>query len=248
MWKKSNHLQSLSTSLEQYQTDILIQGQSWNVFEAGADTPIIFLHNGGGILWNWVYQLEYFAKTHRVIAPDLPGFGNSHRPSTPLTLESYVQGTNKLLEVLNCPKPILVGNCIGSSIALEFALRSPEKVRALALFNICGGLPMLNSRLQFWAALNPFIVFGKTLHRTIIDMAEHPQLQRFGINFLYANGEPELHPMIRQTIKLNPKRRASLYWLVMGLDSFSIFSKPRQKPTLFPPVLLGWGHKIKHWM
>lgn len=223
---------------------VTICGQSWNIFEAGSGTPIVFLHNGGGTLWNWVHQLQHFSPTCRVIAPDLPGFGRSYRPSGPLTLDMYVHGLSELLKVLDCRKPILAGNCIGASIALEFALRQPEKVKALALFNICGGLPMLNPHLQFWASMRPFTALGRALHQYLINAASHSWLQHLSAPLLYADGEPELHPQLRQFIQqqsLDPKLRASLYWLVMGLDSFSIFSLPRQKTPRFPPVLLGWG-------
>ena len=61
----------------------LENGESWNVLELGQGPTIVFLHNGGGTLWNWTHQLEYFAASYRVIAVDLPGFGRSQRPTTP---------------------------------------------------------------------------------------------------------------------------------------------------------------------
>jgi pimeloyl-ACP methyl ester carboxylesterase len=93
----------------------------------GSGQPIVFLHNGGGTLWNWAHQLQHFASNYRIIAPDLPGFGRSHRPFEPLILDHYVEGLSELLETLDCHNPILVGNCIGSSIALEFAYASPKE-------------------------------------------------------------------------------------------------------------------------
>lgn len=216
------------------------------MFDKGSGTPIIFLHNGGGTLWNWAHQLQYFSSKHRIIAPDLPGFGRSHRPFEPLTLNAYLEGLSELLKILDCPKPILVGNCIGASIALEFALGAPEKVTALALFNVCGGMPMLSPHLQFWATLRPHTALGKALHQYLINTASHPGLQHLNNRLIYADSEPNLHPMLSQFAqqqRLDPRLRASLYWLVMGLDSFSVFSEPREKPAGFSPVLLGWGAK-----
>lgn len=230
--------------LDKYQKQLWVSGQPWNIVEVGKGTPIVFLHNGGGTLWNWSHQLERFSSQYRVIAPDLPGFGRSHKPSEPLTLNTFVQGFSEFLETLNCQKPILVGNCIGSSIALEFTLRHPDKVKMLALFNVCGGMPMLNPNLQFWAALRPRTGLGKVLHQRLINGMGHPLLQSLNRPLIFANGEPELHPMLAHFTKqqlLDPKLQASLYWLVIGLDSFNIFSQPRQRPANFPPVLLGWG-------
>ncbi|MBL8102630.1 MAG: alpha/beta hydrolase [Anaerolineales bacterium] len=218
----------------------------WHVVDAGSGTPIVFLHNGGGTSLNWAYQLDHFSSSYRVIAPDLPGFGLSPRPAAPLTLDFYVQGLADLLEALNVSNPILAGNCIGSSIALEFALRQPDKVKALVLFNVCGGLPMLNSRLRFWAGLRPATSLGRRFHQFMIDAAGHPALHRLNASLLYAGSEPLLHPDLQQFAeqqRLEPALRASLYWLAMGLDSFGIFTQVREKPCQFPPVLLGWGQQ-----
>lgn len=230
--------------LEKYQFQLTVNGKAWNVFEKGSGKPIVFLHNGGGTLWNWAYQLQHFSENYRVIALDLPGFGRSYRSSEPLILDDYVQGLVELLKVLECTKPVLVGNCIGSSIALKYALHKPEEVTALALFNVCGGIPMLNPHLQYWAAIRPKTVLGKSLHQSMIDALSHPDLQYLNTHLIYANHIPTLHPTLDQFIKeqrRDSKLRASLYWLAMGLHSFNIFSKPLQKPDHFPPVLLGWG-------
>ena len=231
-------------SLAAYQTQLVVHGEAWNVFDKGSGQPIVFLHNGGGTLWNWAHQLEYFSTQYRVIAPDLPGFGRSHRAGEPLRLDTYVQGVSELIKILGCPKPIFVGNCIGSSIALQIALQQPEQVTALALFNVCGGVPMLNPSLQFWANVRPNTVVGKAIHQSLLHATSHPDLQYLNSRLIYANNEPTLHPMLSQFIeqqRLDPKLRASLYWLAMGLDSFDMFSQPQQKPASFPPVLLGWG-------
>jgi pimeloyl-ACP methyl ester carboxylesterase len=223
---------------------LLIQGKRWNVLTTGAGDPIVFLHNGGGNLWNWAHQIEHFGARHRVIAPDLPGFGRSQRSADPLTLDDFVAGLGDLLGSLACDRPVLVGNCIGASIALEYALRHPEKVRALALFNVCGGVPMLSPGLRFWAGQNPRTALGKTLHRALIECAAHPKMRRFHEPHLYAAGAPDLHPALREYLEEERRDRKlspSLHPLVRGLESFRAFSRPREKPENLPPVLLGWG-------
>ncbi len=82
-------------SLTVYQTQLVVHGEVWNVFDKGSGMPIVFLHNGGGTLWNWAHQLEYFSSQYRVIAPDLPGFGRSRRSCEPLRLDTYVQGVSE---------------------------------------------------------------------------------------------------------------------------------------------------------
>jgi len=225
------------------ETCILIRDGDWNVFESGNGEPIVFLHNGGGTLWNWEHQLQHFSPRYRVIAPDLPGFGRSHRPES-LTLDNYVRDLSELLEVLGCRRPALVGNCIGSSIALEFALREPERVGALALFNICGGPPMLNRWLRFWAVRRPVSFAGQRIHQFIVNAAGHPLARRVNVPLIYGGGEPALPPALSHFLHMQkcvPGLRTSLYPLVTGLESFNVFAQARQKPAGFPPVLLGWG-------
>ena len=229
------------TGYERYR---LIKGERWNVLIAGEGDTLVFLHNGGGNLWNWAHQIQHFSSRYRVIAPDLPGFGRSHRPAESLTLDRFVSALGDMLEDLECDRPILVGNCIGASIALEYALREPGKVRALALFNVCGGPPMLSPGLRFVTGLQPRTAPGKTLHRIMLRGAGHRILRRLSAKFIYARGEPDLHPALRKSIEneeRDPALRPSFYQLVTGLESFSVFSRVRETPEGFPPVFLGWG-------
>jgi pimeloyl-ACP methyl ester carboxylesterase len=155
-----------------------------------------------------------------------------------------VEGLEDLLGSLAGDRPILVGNCIGASIALEYALRHPGKVSSLALFNVCGGLPMLSPGLRFWAGLRPRKTLGKALHRTLIGFAAHPWMRPLHAPLLYARGTPGFHPALREFIDKEDRDRRlrpSLHSLVTGLASFDAFSRPRVKPDDFPPVLLGWG-------
>lgn len=200
-----------------------VAGRAWNVWRAGQGTPIVFLHNGGGTLWNWAHQLNYFRTHYRVIAPDLPGFGGSEAPPGPLTLGAYVNGCVDLFRVLDCERPIVVGNCIGASIALELAWRAPESVRGLALFHVCGGRPMLGEPLRTLSSW------------PVVAMANRAGMSRLGSRFLYAGGQP--------TIPVRQQSTGAMRELLAGLESFAIFSEAREKPAGFPPVLLGWGRE-----
>jgi pimeloyl-ACP methyl ester carboxylesterase len=222
----------------------LENGESWNVLELGQGRPIVFLHNGGGTLWNWTHQLEFFADSYRVIAVDLPGFGRSGRPLRPLSLPCYAHGFAQLLEQLELDQPVLVGNCIGASIALEVALHSPQRVSGLAVFNVCGGLKMLPAPLAFWAGWRPRARWVRRLHETLFGLFSHPDLQRLGAYRIYAHGQPVFPAALERQVEAerrDPRLRGSMYQLALGLESFDIFTQTRHKPEDFPPVLLGWG-------
>lgn len=55
----------------------------WRVWNAGAGDPLVLLHGGSGSWRHWVRQIPRFAATRCVIAPDLPGLGDSDPPEEP---------------------------------------------------------------------------------------------------------------------------------------------------------------------
>jgi pimeloyl-ACP methyl ester carboxylesterase len=51
----------------------------------GSGPALVLLHGGSGSWRHWVRNIEYFAKDRRVLAPDLPGLGESDQPERPWT-------------------------------------------------------------------------------------------------------------------------------------------------------------------
>ncbi len=103
---------------------------------AGAGEPIVFLHNGGSSHRIWTPQIEHFAKTHHVLAPDLLGFGRSAKPELDYTLGLYADLLDEFVDQLDLDAVTIVGNCIGSATALAYAARRPERVRRVVAINV----------------------------------------------------------------------------------------------------------------
>lgn len=78
----------------------------------------------------WAPQLESFAREHRVIAPDLPGFGQTPVDQDRVDLRAFVRDA---LDAAGMQRAALVGTSGGGRIALELALESPERVGTLVL-------------------------------------------------------------------------------------------------------------------
>lgn len=109
---------------------------------------MIFLHNGGGFWQIWEHQISFFERTHRVIAIDWIGFGSSSETEEPLTLEFNYRTLRHFITQLNIHDFILVGNCIGASVAVKYKQLHPEEVSHLILMNICPGIRMVRSRIM----------------------------------------------------------------------------------------------------
>ena len=58
---------------------------------------IVFVHGLSGSWQNWLENLPHFARTHRVVALDLPGFGHSPLPTWRISIESYGRLVHRLL-------------------------------------------------------------------------------------------------------------------------------------------------------
>jgi 3-oxoadipate enol-lactonase len=78
----------------------------------------------------WGPQLQSFAEHHRVVAPDLPGFGESPIDSDVVDLRAFVRGA---LDAAGMSRAALVGTSLGGRVALELALETPDRVSALVL-------------------------------------------------------------------------------------------------------------------
>ncbi|MCW4351728.1 alpha/beta hydrolase [Hoyosella sp. YIM 151337] len=102
---------------------------------AGAGDPIVFLHNGGTSHAIWRFQIAQLARDHEVFALDLPGYGASARPRDGYTLDTYTDLVEAFVDHQELPPITLVGNCMGSAIALNFACRRSADVRCLVLIN-----------------------------------------------------------------------------------------------------------------
>lgn len=112
--------------------------------EEGRGDAILLLHGLGGSHDDWRLQWPEFAKRHRVIVPDLRGFGASGRRE-PFTIQQHARDMLALLAALEIPRAHVVGLSMGGAVAIEMALVKPAAVAALVLANTAPGF-----RLTDW--------------------------------------------------------------------------------------------------
>ena len=113
-----------------------VAGVSTAVLEGGHGPPVVFLQAEFAAVWMRV--IPELVRTHRVIAPDLPGLGASHVPNGPPGVDTVLTWVGELIEQ-TCPTPpVLVGKGAGGAIAARFAVDHSDQLQALVLVDTYG--------------------------------------------------------------------------------------------------------------
>lgn len=112
---------------------------SWgkaSVLTAGTGSPVVCLHGLGGTKSSFLPTVAALAERHRVIALDLPGFGESDKPVLAAYDAAYfADAVTDLLDALEIERADIVGNSMGGRISIELGLRAPERTGKIALLS-----------------------------------------------------------------------------------------------------------------
>jgi pimeloyl-ACP methyl ester carboxylesterase len=112
--------------------------------EAGSGPPVILLHGLGASNSSMLPPLWDLARDHRVLAPDLPGFGGSEKPIRSYDFPFFADWLGAFMDSVGLDKADLVGNSLGGRIALEAGLSLPERVGRMVL--LCPSPAFLRGR------------------------------------------------------------------------------------------------------
>jgi pimeloyl-ACP methyl ester carboxylesterase len=121
-----------------HQRWVEVAGKPVNTIDLGEGPAIVFVHGLSGSWPNWLEQLPAFARNHRVIAMDLPGFGHSPMPRERITISEYARILDSLLETLGVSAATVVGNSMGGFVSAELAIAFPQRVERLVLVSGAG--------------------------------------------------------------------------------------------------------------
>src|SRR5919206_3948816 len=94
---------------------------------AGEGPPLVLLHALGESAHDWQWVLPGLANTHRVYAPDLPGFGESAKPLDDYSPAFFARFVAAFLDALEIERTVVAGNSLGGIIALRLALSEPAR-------------------------------------------------------------------------------------------------------------------------
>ncbi len=101
--------------------------------DQGRGTPVVLLHAFPQSRAMWAPQIDALSKTHRVIAPDFRGFGESDAPEGAYTLDQYADDVNGLLDHLAIARAPFVGLSMGGYTLFAIYRRHATRVNGLVL-------------------------------------------------------------------------------------------------------------------
>lgn len=130
---------------------------------AGAGDVVILLHGWGGEAASFQPVFEWLARSHKVYALDLPGFGKSEVPPMPWDTTDYAQYVIAFLEHFRIPKAHFIGHSFGGRISIIISAEHPERVDKLILVDSAGIRPRRTLKYHIRVGLAKI---GKLLRRT----------------------------------------------------------------------------------
>ncbi len=101
--------------------------------ERGKGTPVVLLHGWNATSKQWLHNLKALAQRHRVIAPDLPGHGDSEEGDLSCDLDGMADFLESFGKALRLAPFHLVGHSLGGCVALRYAATRPATVKKLVL-------------------------------------------------------------------------------------------------------------------
>jgi pimeloyl-ACP methyl ester carboxylesterase len=229
----------LDIDWRRHQHRIRIDGREANYVELGEGPPLVFVHGLGASWQSWLENLPEFARDHRVVAMDLPGFGYSELPKGEVSIEYYANWTFALLDALGIDSVAVVGNSMGGFSAAEMAIRGPERVESLTVV----------SAAVFWQSYRraqPLVglarlsdaYVARALARSTDAVATRPRLRSWALataGFRYPHLiAPELaHELVRSA------RRTEGF--LPALEALASYPLEEELPKISCPTLIVWG-------
>lgn len=129
--------------------------------------PLVCVHGAGSSSVVFMEVVRRLSPQRRVVAPDLPGHGQSDRWHAPddVSIAMYRDAVGTVCAQLKIERAILMGHSMGALVALDAAAAWPERVAGLILVN--GGVRLPVAPEIFVKLTGDFTRFGKWLARVV---------------------------------------------------------------------------------
>jgi len=130
---------------------VVIDGGIVHYEAFGRGWPILFLHGWLGSWRYWMSSMESVSDKYRTYALDLWGFGDSDKSDARCNLTDYVALVDNFVENMGIGQAPIIGHSLGAMIALEYAVRHPDRVNKIMAVSLPVGEESINRNLVDFA-------------------------------------------------------------------------------------------------
>lgn len=152
----------------------IVDGLEINYLDEGEGSPVLLLHGWGcnGGHWNPVF--EALKKNHRVVAPDIPGFGESEEPPETWGTKEYAQFFEHFMRALKLEQPVVIGHSNGGRIGILLAAKGC--VGKLILTDSAGIKPKRDA--SYYAKIYSYKAMKKVLSLPVLSAKKEEILEK----------------------------------------------------------------------
>jgi 4,5:9,10-diseco-3-hydroxy-5,9,17-trioxoandrosta-1(10),2-diene-4-oate hydrolase len=207
----------------------------------GSGPPVILIPPGGSHTGTWRFNISTLSRSHEVWTLDLPGSGYTEKPATfPYTHQSYAEFVRDFMTAMNIPKAVFIGQSLGGTVALEFALDFRDRTAGMVLI-AAGGYP----RGVKPGLLNPLV--HRTTNAILMSFSSYPITVKSFFQYLYHNPTPFARDsaLVGEICDINrtPNARSAYFWMQRALHfDFAVPDMTRIKSVAVPTLIL-WGRE-----
>ncbi len=116
--------------------------------DSGEGSPLLLLHGWGASRKLFEHLVTHAQRDHRVVAPDLPGFGGTPPPDRPFCVDDYVGWVLSLMDARGLEKVDIVAHSFGARVAIKLAAAHHARVSRLLLTGAAGVRPARGLRYR----------------------------------------------------------------------------------------------------
>jgi pimeloyl-ACP methyl ester carboxylesterase len=218
-----------------------VAGVDTHVYESGTgDVPVVCLHGNPDSGASWLPLLKRSGELGRVIAPDLPGWGQSERPD-PATFDGSIDAHDRwfdaLLDALEIDRFKLVVHDWGG-LALSAASRRPDRVERLVAIDV----------VPLWAEYKWHWISRYMWRPPVVGEVTMKLFNRFTVKTLTRLQRPGLKPLDSDWLDqvgrdLDPGMKAAILRLYRSADPDVLDRHGAHLGALTCPALIIWGDK-----
>lgn len=210
-----------------------------------ARPPLVFLHSlgGGSSAFEWSKVYGAFGTSHRVIAPDLIGWGQSTHPVRDYQVSDYLYVITHLLEALAEPPAFVVATSLTAGVVIRLAIQRPDLFKGLFLVSPLGNGDFgRDYRLSLPALLAGTPGLDTLLYQ--LGAANELAVRSFLSTFLFADASRITEEMVQAYLTCTQQPNAQ-YAALASLNGTISFDLSRYMGQLQTPTTIVLGEKSR---